>query len=166
MEEHDQYESVGLDESLEDERDLDQIMADRRAAEMELDARVVLLLNGSFIICFMIKIPVVTCSLYNFDPVMRSRLWWYNFDRVMRSRLGWCIEWLQANFLVLDDIMDESHTNRENFMTGYQLVFSRENLTLGCSHSRFGSLSAIREMEGTYRECASQRNFNPMDVYH
>ncbi|KAJ0740531.1 putative DNA helicase [Helianthus annuus] len=39
MEEHDQYESVGLDESLEDERDLDQIMADRRAAEMELDAR-------------------------------------------------------------------------------------------------------------------------------
>ncbi|KAJ0495799.1 putative DNA helicase [Helianthus annuus] len=39
MEEHDQYELVGLDESLEDERDLDQIMADRRAAEMELDAR-------------------------------------------------------------------------------------------------------------------------------
>ncbi|XP_057950035.1 DNA replication licensing factor MCM2 [Malania oleifera] len=39
MEEHDQYESVGLDESLEDERDLDQIMADRRAAEIELDAR-------------------------------------------------------------------------------------------------------------------------------
>ncbi|KAJ0935945.1 putative transferase [Helianthus annuus] len=72
----------------------------------------------------------------------------------MRSRLGWCIEWLQANFLVLDDIMDESHTNRENFMTGYQLVFYRENLTLGCSHSRFGSLSAIREMEGAYRECA------------
>ncbi|KAM0006388.1 putative DNA helicase [Helianthus debilis subsp. tardiflorus] len=66
MEEHDQYESVGLDESLEDERDLDQIMADRRAAEMELDARLletVLLLNGSFLICFMIKIPVVTCSL-------------------------------------------------------------------------------------------------------
>ncbi|XP_022028418.1 uncharacterized protein LOC110929575 isoform X1 [Helianthus annuus] len=91
---------------------------------------------------------------YNFDPVMRSRLWWYNFDPVMRSRLGWCIEWLQANFLVLDDIMDESHTNRENFMTGYQLVFYRENLTLGCSHSRFGSLSAIREMEGAYRECA------------
>ena len=39
MDEHDQYESVGLDESLEDERDLDQIMADRRAAELELDAR-------------------------------------------------------------------------------------------------------------------------------
>lgn len=39
MEEHDQYESVGLDESLEDERDLDQIMADRRAAEIELEAR-------------------------------------------------------------------------------------------------------------------------------
>ena len=39
MEEHDQYESMGLDDSLEDERDLDQIMADRRAAEMELDAR-------------------------------------------------------------------------------------------------------------------------------
>lgn len=39
MDEQDQYESLGLDESLEDERDLDQIMADRRAAEMELDAR-------------------------------------------------------------------------------------------------------------------------------
>lgn len=39
MDEHDQYESLGLDESLEDERDLDQIMADRRAAEMELDDR-------------------------------------------------------------------------------------------------------------------------------
>lgn len=39
MDEHDQYESVGLDESLEDERDLDQIMADRRAAELELEAR-------------------------------------------------------------------------------------------------------------------------------
>ncbi|TYG79317.1 hypothetical protein ES288_D02G129400v1 [Gossypium darwinii] len=35
----DQYESVGLDESVEDERDLDQIMQDRRAAELELDAR-------------------------------------------------------------------------------------------------------------------------------
>lgn len=39
MDEQDQYESLGLDESLEDERDLDQIMADRRAAEVELDAR-------------------------------------------------------------------------------------------------------------------------------
>ncbi|KAI3787309.1 hypothetical protein L1987_41687 [Smallanthus sonchifolius] len=39
MDEHDQYESAGLDESLEDERDLDQIMADRRAAETELDTR-------------------------------------------------------------------------------------------------------------------------------
>ncbi|XAR48265.1 DNA helicase [Bertholletia excelsa] len=39
MDEHDQYESVGLNDSLEDDRDLDQIMADRRAAEMELDAR-------------------------------------------------------------------------------------------------------------------------------
>lgn len=39
MDENDQYESLGLDESLEDERDLDQIMADRRAAELELDAR-------------------------------------------------------------------------------------------------------------------------------
>ncbi|KAK9120279.1 hypothetical protein Scep_018372 [Stephania cephalantha] len=39
MEEQDQYESVGLHDSMEDERDLDQIMADRRAAEVELDAR-------------------------------------------------------------------------------------------------------------------------------
>lgn len=39
MEDNDQYESVGLDDSLEDERDLSQIMEDRRAAEMELEAR-------------------------------------------------------------------------------------------------------------------------------
>lgn len=39
MEEHDQYESVGLDDSLEDERNLDEIIADRRAAEAELDTR-------------------------------------------------------------------------------------------------------------------------------
>ena len=37
--EQDQYEPVGLDDSMEDERDLDQIMADRRAAEVALDAR-------------------------------------------------------------------------------------------------------------------------------
>lgn len=39
MDGHDQYESQGLDESIDDERDLDQIMQDRRAAELELDAR-------------------------------------------------------------------------------------------------------------------------------
>ncbi|XP_021280056.1 DNA replication licensing factor MCM2 [Herrania umbratica] len=39
MDEHDQYESMGLDDSMEDERDLDQIMQDRRAAELELEAR-------------------------------------------------------------------------------------------------------------------------------
>ncbi|CDP19000.1 unnamed protein product [Coffea canephora] len=39
MNEQDQYESLGLDDSMEDERDLDQIMADRRAAEIELAAR-------------------------------------------------------------------------------------------------------------------------------
>ena len=39
MDAHDQYESMGLDESMEDERDLDQIMLDRRAAELELEAR-------------------------------------------------------------------------------------------------------------------------------
>ncbi|KAI3916939.1 hypothetical protein MKW98_014400 [Papaver atlanticum] len=39
MGEHDQYERVGLDDSMEDERDLDQIMEDRRAAEVELDVR-------------------------------------------------------------------------------------------------------------------------------
>ncbi|RZC59551.1 hypothetical protein C5167_006849 [Papaver somniferum] len=39
MGEHDHYERVGLDDSMEDERDLDQIMEDRRAAEVELDVR-------------------------------------------------------------------------------------------------------------------------------
>lgn len=39
MDGHDRYESVGLDDSLEDERDLDQIMADRIAAEVELENR-------------------------------------------------------------------------------------------------------------------------------
>ncbi|KAK7275965.1 hypothetical protein RIF29_17093 [Crotalaria pallida] len=39
MEDHDQFESVGLDDSLEDDRDFDQVMQDRRAAEVELDAR-------------------------------------------------------------------------------------------------------------------------------
>nr|ACN78877.2 minichromosome maintenance 2 protein [Pisum sativum] len=39
MDEADQFESVGLDDSVEDERDFDQIMEDRRAAEVELDTR-------------------------------------------------------------------------------------------------------------------------------
>lgn len=39
MGEADQYESFGLDDSMVDERDLDQIMADRQAAEVELDNR-------------------------------------------------------------------------------------------------------------------------------
>jgi len=39
MDEADQFESFGLDDSLEDDRDFDQIMEDRRAAEMEIDAR-------------------------------------------------------------------------------------------------------------------------------
>lgn len=30
----------------------------------------------------------------------------------LASALGWCIEWLQAYFLVLDDIMDNAHTRR------------------------------------------------------
>lgn len=39
MGEADQYESLGLDDSMVDERDLDQIIADRQAAEVELDTR-------------------------------------------------------------------------------------------------------------------------------
>ncbi|VFQ64957.1 unnamed protein product [Cuscuta campestris] len=39
MDEQDQYESLGLDDSVQDERGFDQIMADRRAAENELDTR-------------------------------------------------------------------------------------------------------------------------------
>ncbi|MCO5577090.1 hypothetical protein L7F22_030912 [Adiantum nelumboides] len=33
-------------------------------------------------------------------------------DKFLASVLGWCIEWLQAYFLVLDDIMDSSITRR------------------------------------------------------
>lgn len=39
MDEADQFESVGLDDSMEDDRDMDQVIEDRRAAEIELEAR-------------------------------------------------------------------------------------------------------------------------------
>jgi len=39
MDEADQFEDFGLDDKFEDDRDFDQIMEDRRAAEMEIDAR-------------------------------------------------------------------------------------------------------------------------------
>ncbi|KAB5573292.1 hypothetical protein DKX38_000486 [Salix brachista] len=39
MDDHDQYEPVGLDESFEDDREPDQVIQDRRAAEVELEAR-------------------------------------------------------------------------------------------------------------------------------
>ncbi|XP_058003125.1 farnesyl pyrophosphate synthase 1 isoform X2 [Hevea brasiliensis] len=34
-------------------------------------------------------------------------------ENFLASALGWCIEWLQAYFLVLDDIMDSAHTRRD-----------------------------------------------------
>jgi DNA replication licensing factor MCM2 len=39
MDENDQYESNGIDDSVDDERDLGQAMLDRRAADADLDAR-------------------------------------------------------------------------------------------------------------------------------
>lgn len=39
MDGQDQYESVGLDDSVDDDRDLGQVMRDRRAADAVLDAR-------------------------------------------------------------------------------------------------------------------------------
>lgn len=33
-------------------------------------------------------------------------------ERYKAAALGWCVEWLQAFFLVADDIMDQSHTRR------------------------------------------------------
>ncbi|KAK9156263.1 hypothetical protein Sjap_003743 [Stephania japonica] len=33
-------------------------------------------------------------------------------ENFLACALGWCIEWLQAYFLVLDDIMDNAHTRR------------------------------------------------------
>ncbi|XVF86157.1 hypothetical protein PTKIN_Ptkin18bG0017600 [Pterospermum kingtungense] len=66
---HDQYESVGLDESIEDDRDLDQIMQDRRAAELELDARDARLSNR--------KLPQLLHDMDtdddNYRPSKRSR---------------------------------------------------------------------------------------------
>lgn len=35
-----------------------------------------------------------------------------NLEHCKASVLGWCIEWLQAFFLVADDVMDDSHTRR------------------------------------------------------
>ncbi|CAI0463746.1 unnamed protein product [Linum tenue] len=67
MEENDQYESVGLDDSLEDERDMDQIVHDRRAAEIELDAREGRMTNR--------KLPQLLHDLDddNYRPSKRSR---------------------------------------------------------------------------------------------
>lgn len=35
-----------------------------------------------------------------------------NKQRIQAAALGWCIEWLQAFFLVADDVMDDSVTRR------------------------------------------------------
>lgn len=34
-------------------------------------------------------------------------------EKYKAAALGWCVEWLQAFFLVADDIMDQSHTRRD-----------------------------------------------------
>ncbi|CAI0381468.1 unnamed protein product [Linum tenue] len=67
MEENDQYESVGLDDSLEDERDMDQIVQDRRADELELETREGRMTNR--------KLPQLLHDLDddNYRPSKRSR---------------------------------------------------------------------------------------------
>eukprot|EP00756_Hemistasia_phaeocysticola_P006864 Hpha_TRINITY_DN14027_c0_g1::TRINITY_DN14027_c0_g1_i1::g.43986::m.43986/K00787/FDPS; farnesyl diphosphate synthase len=48
-----------------------------------------------------------------------------NADVVRFAVLGWCVEWIQASFLVLDDIMDDSTTRR-----GQPCWFRREEVGL------------------------------------
>ena len=48
-----------------------------------------------------------------------------NKERVQSAALGWCIEFLQAFFLVADDVMDDSVTRR-----GQPCWFRREEVQL------------------------------------
>lgn len=50
---------------------------------------------------------IVTCILYMPDCIYRLTQ-----ERCQAAALGWCIEFLQAFFLVADDLMDDSVTRR------------------------------------------------------
>merc|ERR1712196_90504 len=53
-------------------------------------------------------------------------------ERVQSAALGWCIEFLQAFFLVADDIMDDSVTRR-----GQPCWFRKENVQLVAINDSF-----------------------------
>lgn len=93
MDEMDQYESVGLDDSAEDERDLDQIMADRRAAELELDKRdgvpasrkLPHLLHDQGTLVKLLSQSILGFGTIRKDELNLSRKWEWNDDDMMMA---------------------------------------------------------------------------------